>query len=93
MADGKPGAPRQKRNAALSALGARTPAPEAEPDLPARAAKSVAKIMVYTHPKVARKFKEIAFNEDRKTNDVILEALDLYLTKAGHRGIKYVIEH
>ena len=42
--------------------------------------------------KVARKFREIAFTEDRKANEVYLEALDLYLTKQGHGGIKGVVE-
>ena len=55
-------------------------------------AKRVAKIMVYTHPKVARKIKEIAFTTERKANDVILEALDLYFAKKGLIGIKNVIE-
>jgi hypothetical protein len=59
----------------------------------ARPAKKVAKIMVYTHPKVARKIKEIAFTTERKANDVILEALDLYFAKKGLTGIKNVIEN
>ena len=80
-----------KRNAALEALGsvALAPAPVIEPEpLPAvKASKAVAKVMVYMPAKVARKFKEIAFIEDRKANDVYLEALDLYLTKQGHGGL------
>jgi len=43
--------------------------------------------MVYMPSKVARKFKEIAFIEDRKANDIYLEALNLYLTKQGHGGL------
>jgi hypothetical protein len=87
-----------KRNAALEALGAPpkpaetvvVPAePEAAP-VPAKPAKVQAKVMVYMHPKVARKFKEIAFVEDRKANDVYLDAIDLYLTQQGHGGIKGV---
>ena len=48
--------------------------------------------MLYTHPKVARKIKEIAFTDDKKANDVILEAIDLYFAKVGHTSIKHVIE-
>lgn len=48
--------------------------------------------MVYVHPKVARKFKEIGFVENRKANDVYLDALDLYLRQQGHGGINDVIE-
>jgi|SRR4051794_94714 len=57
---------------------------------PAKSSKMVAKVVVYMPPKVARKFKEIAFTEDRKANDVYLEALDLYLTQQGHGGLKGV---
>ena len=83
-----------KRNAALEALGA---APrQSEPDqieVPpssAKPSKAVSKVMVYMPAKVARKFKEIAFTEERKANDVYLDALDLYLKKHGHGGIKDV---
>jgi hypothetical protein len=95
-----------KRNAALEALeGAgfkptsetSTPAPVMPIDtiVPPRSAKpskGVAKVMVYMPAKVARKFKEIAFTEDRKANDVYLEALDMYLAKNGHGGLKGVTE-
>ena len=47
--------------------------------------------MVYMPAKVARKFKEMAFTEDRKANDVYLDALDLYLRQQGHGGIKEVV--
>ncbi|TXN54060.1 hypothetical protein [Methylobacterium sp. WL2] len=89
-----------KRNAALEALVTGTPkaaeAPAqavsepAEALAPAKAAKDVAKVMLYLHPKVARKFKEIAFTEDRKAHDVYLDALDAYLTAQGHGGLKGV---
>jgi hypothetical protein len=59
---------------------------------PKKAGKAVTKVMVYMPAKVARKFKEIAFTEDRKANDVYLDALDEYLTKQGHGGIKGVVE-
>jgi len=93
-----------KRNAALEALGgvalkdapAAVPAPAGEGAenvvtlKSAKPGKAVAKVMIYMPPKVARKFKEIAFIEDRKANDVYLEALDLYLTQQGHGGLKGV---
>lgn len=89
-----------KRNAALEALGgASRPAPaatpiEAAPELgaPAKPPKDVAKVMLYLHPKVARKFKEIAFTEDRKAHDVYLDALDAYLVAQGYGGLKGVAE-
>ena len=90
-----------KRNAALEAIGG-TPAPQATvvpmtvepaaqaveavpdkaPEAKGRPSKAVTK--------GARKFKEIAFTEERKANDVYLEALDLYLAKHGHGGVKAV---
>jgi len=93
-----------KRNAALEALSATPPklptavAPTQPVEgvenvvtlKPAKPSKTVAKVVVYMPPKVARKFKEIAFTEDRKANDVYLEALDLYLTQQGHGGLKGV---
>jgi hypothetical protein len=86
-----------KRNAALEALGGAPKVVEmpavAEPveaPAPAKPAKDVAKVMLYLHPKVARKFKEIAFTEDRKAHDVYLDALDAYLTAQGHGGLKGV---
>src|SRR5215213_2154239 len=72
-----------KRNAALEALVAGEP----EPLPPVKPSKAVAKVMVYMPSKVARKFKEIAFIEDRKANDIYLEALNLYLTQQGHGGL------
>lgn len=70
------------------------PAPEpVSSPLPSNAAaKRYSKTMVYLHPKVARKFKEIAFVENRKANDVYLDALDLYLRQQGHGGLNDVIE-
>ena len=49
--------------------------------------------MLYVYPKVARKMKEIAFTEDRKANDIYLDAVDHFFKYVGHRGIKHVIEH
>ena len=89
-----------KRNAALEALVGGTPkaveataqavAELAKVPAHAKPTKDVAKVMLYLHPKVARKFKEIAFIEDRKAHDVYLDALDAYLTAQGHGGLKGV---
>jgi len=84
-----------KRNAALEALlatRAPAPAPADTPPAPDKPGRAVAKVMLYLPPKVARKFKEIAFIEDRKAHDVYLDALDLYLRQQGHGGLKQVIE-
>ena len=54
--------------------------------------RGVRRVMVYMPAKVARKFREIAFNEDCQANDVFLAAIDAYLTQQGHGGIKGVIE-
>lgn len=87
-----------KRNAALEAIGL-APAldakvvalpTEATPVARAPKADERAKVMLYLHPKVARKFKEMAFVENRKAHDVFLDALDLYLTQQGHGGLKGV---
>jgi hypothetical protein len=43
--------------------------------------------MLYLPPKARRKFKEIAFHEDRKEHDVYIEALREYLERRGHRGL------
>jgi hypothetical protein len=89
-----------KRNAALEAL-AKAPSPsnvvELKADDPAPApaaqparqtvAKSVARAMLYLPPKAKRKFKEIAFHEDRKEHDVYMEALREYLERRGHKGL------
>ena len=93
-----------KRNAALEALSGAAPAdtPAAAPApagagtenivtlKPSKSAKATVQVAVYMPAKVARKFKEIAFIEDRKANDIYLEALDLYLIQQGHGGIKGV---
>lgn len=38
-------------------------------------------------PKVKRKFKEIAFHENRKEHDIYIEALREYLENRGHKGL------
>lgn len=60
------------------------------PSKAAEAGDGQTRVMVYLPPKVARKFKEMAFFENRKANDLYLEAVDQYLTKQGHGGIKGV---
>jgi hypothetical protein len=91
-----------KRNAALEALTKAAPAsnvvelkaeePVAEaPPRPARTSRTVAntaaRSMLYLPPKVKRKFKEIAFHEDRKEHDIYMDALREYLEKRGHKGL------
>ncbi len=93
-----------KRNAALEALSsagfqttsAATPragegTENVVPIKPDKPSKALTRVMVYLPAKVARKFKEIAFTEDRKANEVYLDALDAFLTKQGHGGIKGII--
>lgn len=102
----KNGAPLGSTTRTADALGTSTPpasipaegqgpAPvevASSPPTSAKPAKDVAKVMLYLPPKVARKFKEIGFVEDRKAHDVYLDALDLYLTQQGHGGLKGVVE-
>ncbi|UGY20895.1 hypothetical protein HAP48_0049185 (plasmid) [Bradyrhizobium septentrionale] len=59
------------------------------PKKPARktVANSAARAMLYLPPKAKRKFKEIAFHEERKEHDVYVEALREYLEKRGHKGL------
>lgn len=86
-----------KRNAALEALGAAPVAPAVPKPVAAatvaenvvtmqtrKGSKSVDKVMLYLPPKVARKFKEMAFHEDCKAHDLYLRALDGYLRQTGH---------
>ncbi len=85
-----------KRNAALEALGRAPIAPainapsvastteSAAPSTRQREAKAIGKVMLYLPPKVARKFKEMAFHEDCKAHDLYVQALELYLRQRGH---------
>ena len=91
---GKTSAPQP---AAASAVAEQNVVPMVAEPAPAKPAKGAAgtadnqtRVMVYLPPKVARKFKEMAFFENRKANDLYLEAVDAYLTKQGHGGIKGV---
>jgi hypothetical protein len=47
----------------------------------------VARVMLYLHPKVVRKVKEIALHEDCKAHDIYLKALDAYLRERGFGGL------
>ena len=51
-----------------------------------------AKVMLYVHPDVAFKFKEMALHERRKANDLYLEAIDQYLIAKGLGGLKGVVK-
>jgi hypothetical protein len=50
-------------------------------------ANSAARSMLYLPPRAKRKFKEIAFHENRKEHDVYIEALREYLERRGHKGL------
>jgi hypothetical protein len=85
------------KNAALEALGfqpAILSVPEAAPAaqvVPLKAVQDdradVARVMLYLHPKVAKKVKEIALHEDCKAHSIYLAALDEYLRGRGYGGL------
>jgi len=53
-----------------------------------RAVAATAKrVMLYLSPKAKKKFREIAFHEDRKEHDIFMDALREYLEKRGHNGL------
>jgi hypothetical protein len=58
-----------------------------DPAEPAAPAIPLARSMLYLPPKAKRKFKEIAFHEDRKEHDIYIEALREYLERKGHKGL------
>jgi hypothetical protein len=66
---------------------AAAPAPVRKPTVRQTVANSSARSMLYLPPKAKRKFKEIAFHEDRKEHDVYIEALREYLERKGHKGL------
>jgi hypothetical protein len=92
-----------KRNAALEALtkpaanivelptggSQENPPVNLQPPLAARptVANTAARAMLYLPPRAKRKFREIAFHEDRKEHDVYMEALREYLERRGHSGL------
>lgn len=58
------------------------PAPAAPPR---RTADTAARTMVYLPPAWKEKFREIAYHERRKENDLSLEAFRDFLLKKGHK--------
>jgi hypothetical protein len=70
-------------------VSSETPIPPRAPKAPARktVANSAARSMLYLPPKAKRKFKEIAFHENRKEHDIYMEALREYLERKGHKGL------
>ena len=50
-------------------------------------ANSAARTMTYMPPAMKRKFKEIAYHEGRKENDLCLEAFRDWLAKKGHYNV------
>lgn len=70
--------------APVAAVPAEASAPAKVTRLPKNTAKTVDKVMLYLPPKVARKFKEMAFHEDCKAHDLYLQALAEFLRSKGH---------
>jgi hypothetical protein len=50
-------------------------------------AATAKRVMLYLPPEAKKKFREIAFYEDRKDHDVFKDALREYLEKRGHKGL------
>ena len=50
-------------------------------------AATAKRVMLYLSPKAKKKFREIAFHEDRKEHDIFMDALREYLEKRGHNGL------
>jgi hypothetical protein len=50
-------------------------------------AATAKRVMLYLSPKAKKKFREIAFHEDRKEHDIFMDALREYLEKRGHKGL------
>ena len=59
----------------------------AQNDPQAAIANARIRAMLYLPPKAKRKFKEIAFHENRKEHDIYMEALREYLERKGHKGL------
>lgn len=62
-------------------------APEKVVRLTKPKAKAVDKVMLYLPPKVARKFKEMAFHEECKAHDLYVQALASFLREKGHSAV------
>ena len=50
-------------------------------------AKNLKQTTLYLPPSVHRQLRELAFNEDRKAHDLLLEALDLLFLQYGLKSI------
>ncbi len=72
-----------KRNAALEALGT-VPSQEPPTARTAKAVRRYARVMLYLPPAVAKTFKQIALDSERKPHDVFVEALQSWLRANGH---------
>lgn len=73
----------------VEAASSEAAAPPSRPRASGRktVANSAARAMLYLPPKAKRKFKEIAFHENRKEHAVYMEALREYLERKGHKGL------
>jgi len=50
-------------------------------------AATAKRVMLYLPPQAKKKFREIAFHEDKKPHDIFKDALREYLEKRGHKGL------
>ena len=74
----------------LSLVGEPPAAPELEEAMPkpARAKRAgVVHTSIYVPRPVYQKLREIAFTQERKVHDIIMEGIDAALRKYGHAGV------
>ncbi len=74
----------------LSLVGEPPAAPELEEAMPksARAKRAgVVHTSIYVPRPVYHKLREIAFTQERKVHDIIMEGIDAALRKYGHAGV------
>jgi hypothetical protein len=65
-------------------------APEAETSMPKPARRKLEGVVhtsIYVPRPVYQKLREIAFTQERKVHDVIMEGIDAVLQKYGHAGV------
>ena len=75
----------------LSLVGESPAAPELEVEMPkpTRAKREgVVHTSIYVPRPVYQKLREIAFTQERKVHDVIMEGIDAALRKYGHAGVE-----
>ena len=75
----------------LSLVGEPPAAPELEEAMPkpARAKRAgVVHTSIYIPRPVYHKLREIAFTQERKVHDIIMEGIDAALQKYGHPGVE-----